>query len=120
LLLLHTSIGTLELKAQKLEKAVEAFTNAIRYDPADFDANLNLGIAYYNLRKLDAAEAPLVNAAFIDRFAVTPHYYLGLVFSIKNNVDVAQKAFEKVKELNGERACRSFTNISGASTCTNN
>jgi len=100
----YTSIGTLELKAQKLEKAVEAFTSAIRYDPADFDANLNLGIAYYNLRKLDAAEAPLVNAAFIDRFAVTPHYYLGLVFSIKNNVDVAQKAFEKVKELNGGKS----------------
>jgi regulator of sirC expression with transglutaminase-like and TPR domain len=32
---------------------------------------------------------------------VTPHYYLGMVFSEKNDPDVAQKAFEKVKELNG-------------------
>jgi tetratricopeptide (TPR) repeat protein len=97
----HTAIGNLELKAGKLQPAVESFKQAIRYDAADFDANLNLGIAYLNLRKLDDAEPPLVTAAYIDRFAVTPHYYLGLVFSAKNDGDVAQKAFEKVKELNG-------------------
>ncbi len=97
----HSAIGTLELKAGKLEPAVESFKQAIRYDAADFDANLGLGIAYLNLKKLDEAESPLVTAAYIERFAVTPHYYLGLVFSAKNNVDVAQKAFEKVKELNG-------------------
>lgn len=99
----HTALGTLELKARKLENAVESFKTAIRYDASDFSAHLNMGIAYYNLRRLDEAEAPLVTAAYLDRFAVTPHYYLGLVFSVKNNGEVAQKAFEKVKELNGDK-----------------
>lgn len=30
-----------------------------------------------------------------------PHYYLGLIFSAKNDGDVAQKAFEKVNDLGG-------------------
>ncbi len=97
----HTAIGNLELKAGKLEPAVESFKLAIRYDATDFDANLNLGIAYLNQKKLDEAESALVTAAYLNRYAVTPHYYLGLLFSTKNNPDVAQKAFEKVKELGG-------------------
>ncbi len=100
----HTAIGTLELRMRKFENAVESFKNAIRYDAADFDANLNLGIAYFNLNKLDEAEPPLVNAAYLDRFAMKPHYYLGLIFSVKNNGEVAQKAFEKAKELDGGRS----------------
>jgi len=100
----HTQIGTLELRAQRPEAAVEPFKNAIRYDANDFSANLNLGIAYYNLRRFDEAETSLVSAAYIDRFAVTPHYYLGMIFAAKNDFDVAQKAFEKVEELNGGNA----------------
>ncbi len=100
----HTRIGNLELKAGKLEAAVESFKQAIRYDASDFDANLGLGIAYLNQKKFDDAEPPLVTAAYLDRYAVTPHYYLGLVFSAKNNPNVAQKAFERVKELNGAKS----------------
>lgn len=100
----QTRIGNLELKAGKLEPAVESFKNAIRSDTSDFDANMGLGIAYLNLNKLDEAEAPLVNAAYIDRFAVTPHYYLGRLFWTKGDGDVAQKAFEKVLELGGGKS----------------
>jgi tetratricopeptide (TPR) repeat protein len=100
----HTGIGTIEQKAGKFESAAEAFKEAVRYDPADYDASIGLGIAYFNLRKFEEAEAPLVNAAYIDQFASLPHYYLGLIYSVKNDVEVAQKAFEKVRELDGGKA----------------
>lgn len=100
----YTGIGTLQLKARQFENAVESFKQAIRYDATDFDACLNLGIAYFNLNKMAEAEPALINAAYLDRFAVKPHYYLGLIFSARNDGDVAQKAFEKVNELDGGRS----------------
>ncbi len=100
----YIGIGTLQEKAAKYQMAVESFKEALRYDNSDYDANIGLGIAYFNLQKLDDAESPFVNAAYKDRFAVTPHYYLGLIFAVRNDVEVAQKAFEKVKELDGGRS----------------
>jgi tetratricopeptide (TPR) repeat protein len=97
----HTEIGKLSLKAGKTEAAVESCKTAIRYDDADFDAHLNLGMAYMSLKQLDLAEPEFVNAAFIDRTAVTPHYYLGILYVMKDNLDIAQKAFETAKGLSG-------------------
>lgn len=100
----HTELGKLALKKGNLEAAIQSSQRAIKYDDSDFDAHLNLGIAYLNLRKYDQAEPELVAAAYINRTAVTPHYYLGLVFVMKNDLNVAQKAFETAKELNGGKS----------------
>jgi tetratricopeptide (TPR) repeat protein len=100
----HTGLGNIAQKQGKYENAAQSFKDALRYDPRDLEANLGLGIADFNLRKFDEAEAALVNAAFIDRFAIMPHYYLGLIYSIRNDGDVAQKAFEKVRELDGGKS----------------
>ncbi|MEO8573811.1 MAG: tetratricopeptide repeat protein [Pyrinomonadaceae bacterium] len=98
----YTELGRLQLAAGRLDEAVESSKSAIRYDDADFDAHLNLGIAYLNLKKYNEAEPELVTAAYLNRTAVTPHYYLGLVFVMRNDLDVAQKAFETARELGGK------------------
>lgn len=100
----YTAIGILEVKAGKYEKAIESCKQAIRYDASDFDANLNLGIAFFNLNKMNEAELFFVNAAYINTLSIMPHYYLGLIFSAKNDGEVAQKAFEKVKQLDGGKS----------------
>ena len=56
------------------------------------------------MKKYDDAEHALVTAAFLDRSSVTPHYYLGIVFVMKNDLDVARKAFETAKELKGGKS----------------
>lgn len=100
----HTELGRIALKNGKPEASVESCKAAIRYDDSDFDAHLNLGIAYLNLKKYDQAEPELVTAAYLNRTAVTPHYYLGIVFVMRNDLDVAQKAFETAKELKGGKS----------------
>lgn len=97
-------IGKLELKAGKLDAAVESFRRAIRYDASDFEAHLNLGIALLNQKKYDQAEPELVTSAFINRTAVTPHYYLGIIFVIRNELDIARKAFETARDLKGSKS----------------
>lgn len=100
----HTELGKLAQKSGKLDASIESWRNAIRYDEADFDAHLNLGIAYLNLKKYVEAETKLVNAAFLNRTAVTPHYYLGILFVMKDDLDVARKAFETAKDLKGGKS----------------
>jgi tetratricopeptide (TPR) repeat protein len=100
----YTALGNLEIKNRKFEIAVETLKQAIRYDAEDFEANLTLGIAFFNLNKMKEAELFFVNAAYLNSFSMMPHYYLGLIFSARNEGEVAQKAFEKVKELDGGKS----------------
>ncbi|MEO6334407.1 MAG: tetratricopeptide repeat protein, partial [Pyrinomonadaceae bacterium] len=101
----YTELGRLQLATGKLDAAVESCRSAIRYDAADFDAHVNLGIAYLNLKKYDLSEPELVTAAYLNRSAVTPHYYLGLLFLVgRYDLNVAQKAFETARELNGGKS----------------
>ncbi|MEP6705192.1 MAG: tetratricopeptide repeat protein, partial [Acidobacteriota bacterium] len=101
----YTELARLQLTTGKLDAAVESCRSAIRYDEADFDAHVNLGIAYLNLKKYDLSEPELVTAAYLNRSAVTPHYYLGLLFLVgRNDLNVAQKAFETARELNGGKS----------------
>ena len=57
-----------------------------------------------NLKKYDVAEPELVAAAYINRTAVTPHYYLGMLFVMKDDLDVARKAFETARDLKGGKS----------------
>jgi tetratricopeptide (TPR) repeat protein len=100
----HTALGRIAQRAGNLNASIESWKTAVRYDPQDFDAYLNLGIAYLNLKKYPDAEAHLVQAAFLEPSAVTPHYYIGIAFVMKNDLDVAMKAFEKAKELHGGKS----------------
>lgn len=95
----HTAIGNIELKAGRINAAVDSFKKAIRYDAADFDANVHLGIALVNLGNYSEAEPALVTAAYLNRTAITPHYYLGIIFFVKRDLDIARKAFETAKGL---------------------
>lgn len=97
----YTELARIALVTGKLDAAVEACQSAIKYDDTDFDAHLNLGIAYLNQKKYPEAEPELVTAAYLNRTAVRPHYYIGLLYVMKGDLDVAQKAFEKAIELNG-------------------
>ena len=109
----HTELGKLQMLEGKLEDSVKSSSEAIRNDASDFDAHLNLGIAYLNLKKYTEAEPELVTAAYLNRNAVTPHYYLGLVFLMRNDLDIAQKAFETAKELNGGKSLPAIHRLLG-------
>ena len=100
----YTELCKLNLKNGNAAGAADACRTAIKYDDKDFDAHLNLGVAYLNLKKYDEAEPELLNAAYMNRAAITPHYYLGLLFLVRNDLEVAQKAFETARGLSGGKA----------------
>jgi len=100
----HSELCKLALSNGNAAGAVESCRTAVQNDDSDFDAHLNLGIAYLNLKKYNEAEPELLNAAYMNRSAVTPHFYLGILFLVRNDLDVAQKAFETARELSGGKS----------------
>lgn len=98
----YTEIGKIYLKKGQIDPSITALRSAIQYDTADFEARVHLGIALLNKRDLPGAEKELVEAAYLNTHAVTPHYYLGRLFIERKDYDIAQKAFERAKELKRE------------------
>ena len=94
--------GKIYLKKSRLNDAIDAFSMAVRYDPKDFEARLNYAVALYNDKKIDDAQKALNEASGLNASAVWPHYYLGLIFIQKKNMDEAQTQLETAKSLKGD------------------
>lgn len=98
----HTEIGKILIKIGKIDEAADELRMAITLDPGDFDAKLNYGIVLIGKKDNDA-EKELRAAADLNKTAVTPHYYLGLLFMQNRNLDDAQKEMETAKSLKGDK-----------------
>ena len=99
----HAELGRIAQRGGKPDAAIEAWKGAVRHDSSDFGAHLNLAVAYFSLKRYEEAEAHFVGAALLDRSAVTPHYYLGLIYIEKKDLDIARAALERARELAGEK-----------------
>lgn len=98
----YTEIGKIYIKMGKLDLAIAELTKAATIDPTDFQTKLNYGIALMGKRITADAERELKAAAELDRTAVTPHYYLGLLFIQNSRLDDAQKEMEAARLLKGD------------------
>ena len=99
----YTEIGKIYLKAGRIQEALVELVLAVRYDPKDFDTKLNYGAALFATKDFDVAEKELREAVELNKNAVTPHYYLGLLFLERRNPENAQKELETAKQLKGEK-----------------
>ena len=82
--------GCVLLKSGRLEEAAEHLSNAVRIEPAFFDARNNLGVVYLKLGRFDEATACFNE---ILRYEDSPqsHYYLGVISYAQTKYDDAIK-----------------------------
>lgn len=100
----YTELGVLQQRTGKLDAAVASWKTALKYDENDFDAHLNLGVAFLNLKQYPECETELISAAYLDKAAVRPHYYLGMLYVVKDDLAIARKAFETARDLKGGKS----------------
>ncbi len=99
----YVESGKIYLKKSRLGDAIDAFSMAVRYDPKDFEAKLNYAVALYNDKRIDEAQKAFVEAIGLNASAVWPHYYLGMIFIQKKELDDAQAQMEQAKSLKGDK-----------------
>ncbi len=82
-------------------QAVELFERAVKDNPQDAQAHLNLGSGYYAVGDLDAAFNEFQQAATLAPSLDHAHYYLGILYAKRGDKDKARQELDKVRSGNG-------------------
>jgi tetratricopeptide (TPR) repeat protein len=77
-------------------QAIELFERAVREDPQDAHAHLNLGSGYYAAGDLDDAFKEFQQAASMAPSLDHAHYFLGVLYSKRGDKEMARQELEKV------------------------
>jgi cytochrome c-type biogenesis protein CcmH/NrfG len=89
----HAELGSLYLKTNQLEKAIESLRAAIELNDKNPNVRLNYGIALLNNKEMTEAERELREVIKVDKTAATAHMYLGIALLGLKRVDEAETAF---------------------------
>ena len=89
--LAYSLMGDLYRQNGNLEQAVDAYENACRIDPWDFDDHLHLGLSYQELERFGEALKPLLRACFLQDDHTQANYALGICYYETEQYDDAVK-----------------------------
>ncbi len=92
--------GSKLFDAGKLEKAIEAYKQAIRLNPDFAEVHLKLGNAYRKLKRYKKAVESYKNAIRLNPDDANAHHGLGLSFSDQGRFREAEAAFKQTIRLN--------------------
>jgi tetratricopeptide (TPR) repeat protein len=84
-----------------VHQAIERFERAVKDDPKDPQARLNLGSGYYAGHNWDAAFKEFQQAAALAPGLDHAHYYLGVLYARRGEKETARQELEKVLNGNG-------------------
>lgn len=119
-------LGMLYMKLENTQKAAQTYEALLKLTPSNAIAQLNLGIALYNVastllaekktaeadEKLTSAETHLRESLKLNQGPVA-HYYLGLVFIKLRNYAEAQKEMEAAIANGGENLAAAHKLLGG-------
>jgi protein O-mannosyl-transferase len=76
----YSNMGTVYLESGRGPEAIEAYQNAVKYDPRFVDARRNLGSAYAKTKQFDKALVEFKAALEYDPKNPILHFYIGMVY----------------------------------------
>jgi tetratricopeptide (TPR) repeat protein len=79
-----------------VHQAIERFERAVKDNPQDPQARLNLGSGYYAGHNWDAAFKEFQQAAALAPGLDHVHYYLGVLYARRGEKETARQELEKV------------------------
>src|SRR3989338_5299376 len=89
------SAGRKHLSEENVEDAIRDFNAAIAREPNNFEANYELGAAYYKARNFKEAERALESALELKPDEPKAHNMLGLIYEREGSFESAKKSFQE-------------------------
>ena len=86
-------LGDLLIEKEMYKEALNVYTEALKFNPLDFDINYNLGIAYTMINDFQSAKEYYERAADINSFVYNSKYSLAEIALIYKEIEEAQKMF---------------------------
>jgi tetratricopeptide (TPR) repeat protein len=93
------NLGVALLEQFKHREGAEEFRRALKLDPHNALAQINLAIALYNVPDADAARKEAEAAAALAPDSLQPHYILGLIAKQQGRVEDALASFRRVLRI---------------------
>lgn len=100
---LYYSMAIALKKLGKLEEAAQAYENAIRMNPENYNACYNIVVIYKDLKKYDKAINYANKCVLIDPNAEEIYSLLSFLYEAVNEIELSIKALEKASNLNPEQ-----------------
>ena len=97
-------LGACSLQLGKLEKAIEAYKNALSLSPNSYQVYSNLGIALKDQGKHEKAIEFIKKALKLNPNFIEAHFNMGIVYKEQNKLEDAIKAY---------KTCISLKNLMG-------
>ena len=101
--LAHNELGTLHMRAGRLEQALEAYRAAAKSLPDDPLVQLNYGTALTQKKEFAEAEKQLRRALKKLDKSATGHMYLGVALIGLKNIDEAERELQAAAKLGGDQ-----------------
>jgi len=102
-------LGNLLIEKQQYKDAASIYLEALKYNPADYNLNYSLGIAYTMLNDFQGAKVYYEKAAELNSLAYNSKYSLAEIALIYKELDEAEKYFMQVlEEENGDLEADSY------------
>ena len=98
-------------KKQSWNLAIQAYLQAVRFDPKFLDAWNNLGHAYRKMKEYDKALDAYKHALDLKPDYANAHEYLGRTYLAMGNKDGAMREYEILKRLDAKMAEELMTAI---------
>ena len=102
--LLARASRTLDQVRDYLQKAANVYIRAVTLRPDDYEANLNLGVCYYQLDKHELAEQYFLRAVEINPNSTFAYGNLGILYQREGKLYDAIHAYKTSLELDGAQA----------------
>ncbi|MFL6516106.1 MAG: tetratricopeptide repeat protein [Chthoniobacterales bacterium] len=107
-LIINSNLGVAYMRAGRVEEAVAQFRKTIEMDGSFYPAHRDYGLAFELQGKIPEAIAQYEKAAALTDDPI-PHGALGRIYGIAGRRDEAQKIFEQLRQLRGQRYTAAYS-----------
>ena len=98
----YWSVGNCYLEKGDFDSALQAYSNAMKFNPKDPDITNNIGEVYYKLGDLEKARDFFEQTLMIDSTYIRAMNNLGVVFEEKGDLDRAEEIYRKILQVEPE------------------
>ena len=94
-MMLQRCYGEIYLKRKEFKKAIEVYTNSVKYYPERYEIYYNLGICYSRINDFDIARKCFQKTVELNDDIYIANYRLGQIALLYRDFDSAEENFAK-------------------------
>ena len=103
---LQNYCGEIYLEQKEFKKAIEIYTNAVKYNADNYEIYYNLGICYSRINDFDIARKCFQKTIELNEEMYLAYYRLGQLALLYRDFDVAEESF--AKSLCNEKEAKAY------------